>query len=269
MVPAALSGNRDVRGYHEAMTVLAGGAVTAALLLLSVWVHKVGHALAYRDLGIGRAVVRYGAPMAPRMIRQPTTDRPWGVVVTPWLVTGHVQPAVTAEQAGSLAFPDLALYASGGVIMSLVTGCGLLAGWAFFAGAVYPAIGWAVACGAGWAWRRRLAAVLCTAGPVILLGTELWALTGGLHERGARGLAGLLDIHSLTAALFAAGVLSLCAGIFSMLPFPQFDGGQMLRVGLGLWRGEKSAAVYEVTRSAVLVAVIAIAVLADVLGVVG
>jgi membrane-associated protease RseP (regulator of RpoE activity) len=114
-----------------------------------------------------------------------------------------------------------------------------------------------------------VASVLCAAGPLVLLGTELWALTGGLHMRNAHGLAGLLAVHTPSGALFAAGVLSLCAGIFSMLPFPQFDGGQMLRVGLGLWRGEKSAAVYEVTRSAVLVAVIAIAVLADVLGVVG
>jgi hypothetical protein len=251
------------------MTLAAGAGVAAALLLLAVWVHKAGHALAYRDLGISRAVVRYGAPLRPRMIRQPTQDRPWGVVVTPWLVTGHVQPAVTAEQAGTLAFPDLALYASGGVIMSLVTGCGLLAGWAFLAGAIYPAIGWAIACGAGWAWRRQFAAILCTAGPVILLGTELWALFGGLHERSPRGLAGLLDVRTFTGVLFAGGVLSLTAGIFSMLPFHQFDGGQMLRVGLGVWRRERAQAINETAKDVVLGAVIVIAVLAAVLGVVG
>lgn len=243
--------------------------VPALLLLLAVWVHKAGHALAYRDLGIGRAVVRYGAPMGPRHVSQPTAERPWGVVVTPWLVTGHVQPAITGEQASSLGFTDLSLYASGGVVLSLVVGCWLLAAWAFMVGAIYPAIGWAVAAIAGWAFRRRFAAVLCAAGPLILLGAELWALTGGLHERGARGLAGLLAVHSPSGALFAAGVLSLTAGIFSMLPFPQFDGGHMLLVGLGLWRGERSQAVYDAARSAVLVAVIAIAVLADVLGVVG
>lgn len=246
------------------MTALA---VIPALLLLSVWVHKAGHALAYRDLGIGRAVVRYGAPMGPRHISQPTQQRPWGVVVTPWLVTGHVQPAITGEQAGTLGFTDLALYASGGVVFSLVTGAGLLAAWAFFTGAIYPAIGWGVACGAGWAFRRRAAAVLCAAGPLILLGSEVLALLGGLHERGAHGVASLF--HGGTGILFAAGVLSLSAGIFSMLPLPQFDGGQMLSVGLGLWRRERSQAVYEAVRSAVLVAVIAIAVLSGVLGMVG
>ena len=243
--------------------------VPALALLLAVWVHKAGHALAYRDLSIPRAVVRYGAPMGPRHISQPTPERPWGVVVTPWLVTGHVQPAITGEQASTLGFTDLALYASGGVVLSLVTGCWLLAAWAFFIGAIYPAIGWAVAAIAGWAFRRRFAAVLCTAGPLILLGAELWALTGGLHERGAHGITALVDVHTFAGALFAAGVLSLTAGIFSMLPFPQFDGGQMLQVGLGLWRKERSQAVYDVARSSVLVAVIAIAVLADVLGVVG
>jgi hypothetical protein len=249
--------------------MLAGGTVAVSALLLAVWVHKAGHALAYRDLGIGRAVVRYGAPFGPRLVRQPTAGRPWGVVVTPWLVTGHVQPAVTGEQAGTLGFSELSLYASGGVVASLTTGCGLLAGWCFFTGAIYPAAAWGVACGAGWALRRRVAVVLCVAGPVVLLGAELWALTGGLHEHGAHGLAGLLQVHGLTGGLFAAGVLSLSAGVFSMLPFPQFDGGHMLTVGLGLWRRERSQAVYDVARSAVLIAVIAVAVLADVVGVVG
>jgi hypothetical protein len=256
-------------GKEDAMTVLIGTAVAVLLLLAAVWVHKAGHALAYRDLGIGRAVVRYGAPIGPRMVRQPTTERPWGVVVTPWLVTGHVQPAITSEQAGTMGFPDLALYASGGVVTSLVAGCWLLTAWCFLTGAIWAAIAWGAAAAAGWAWRRGLAAILCTAGPVILLGTELWALTGGLHMRNAHGIAGLLEVHTPSGALFAAGVLSLTAGIFSMLPFPQFDGGQMLRVGLGLWRGERSQAVYEAARSAVLIAVIAVAVLAAVLGVVG
>lgn len=246
-------------------------AVVAAalLLLLSVWVHKLGHALAYRDLSIPRAVVRYGAPMGPRMVRQPTEDRPWGVVVTPWLVTGHVQPAVTAEQTGTLPWASLALYASGGVVASLVAGCGLLAVWCFMTGALVPALAWGAAAIAGWAWRRPLAAVLCAAGPVILLGAELWALTGGLHMRGAHGMVSLLAVHGFTEALFVAGVLSLTAGVFSMLPFPQFDGGQMLQVGLGLWRKERSQALYDTARSAVLIAVIAIAVLANVLAVVG
>lgn len=252
-------------GYRERMAVV----VSALALLLAVWVHKAGHALAYRDLGIGRAVVRYGAPLGPRMIRQPTTERPWGVVVTPWLVTGHVQPAVTADQAGTLGFGDLALYASGGVILSLVTGCGLLAGWAFFTGALYPALGWAAACGLGWAFRRKVAAVLCAAGPLILLGAELWALTGGLHEHHGGGFTALAGVHSLTGVLFAAGVLSLTAGVFSMLPFPQFDGGHMLTVGLGLWRRDRAQAVYGAAQTGFLVAVIAVAVLADVLGVVG
>lgn len=255
--------------YLERMTVLAGGLIAALLLLLAVWVHKAGHALAYRDLCIPRAVVRYGAPWGPRMVRQPTDQRPWGVVVTPWLVTGHVQPAITAGQAGTLSFGDLALYASGGVVASLVTGCGLLAGWSFLAGAIYPALAWATACGLGWAFRRRVAAVLCAAGPVVLLGAELWALTGGLHEHGARGFTSLLEVRTFTGALFASGVLSLTAGIFSMLPFPQFDGGHMLRAGLGLWRADRAQAVYGAAQTGFLVAVIAVAVLADVLGVVG
>ena len=243
--------------------------VPAALLLLAVWVHKAGHALAYRDLGIGRAVVRYGAPMGPRKVLQPTDQRPWGVVVTPWLVTGHVQPAITGGQVSTLSYTQQSLLASGGVIFSLVTGAGFLAAWAFFAGALYPAIGWAVACGAGWAFRRRVAAVLCAAGPLVLLGAELWALTGGLHEHGGRGFTALVDVHSLVGALFAAGVLSLTAGVFSMIPFPQFDGGQMLRVGLGLWRGDRAAAVYGTVQTVVLGAVIVVAVLAAMLAVAG
>jgi hypothetical protein len=244
--------------------------VVAALLLLAVVaVHKAGHAAAYRDLGIGRAVVRYGAPAGPRMVRQPTPERPHAVVVTPWLVTGHVTPGITAEQAGTLSYPNLALFAAGGVVTSLVAGCGLLACWCFLTGALVPALAWGAAAGAGWAWRRPVAAVLCAAGPVVLLGSELWALTGGLHMRGAHGMAGLLAVHTFAGALFTAGVLSLTAGVFSMLPFPQFDGGQMLKTGLGLWRKERSQSVYETVQAGVLIAVIAIAVLAAVLGVVG
>lgn len=251
------------------MTVLAGTGVTVLLLLVAVAVHKAGHAAAYRDLGIGRTVVRYGLPLPPRIIRQPTADRPYATVVTPWLVTGHVTPAVTTEQAGALPYSGVALFASGGVVASLVTGCGLLACWCFLTGNLLGAIAWGAAAIAGWAGRRYFAAVLCSAGPLILLGSELWALTGGLHMGGAHGAGGLLAIHSFSGALFTAGVFSLTAGVFSMLPFPQFDGGHMLAVGLGWWRKDRAAAVYEVARSGVLVAVIAIAVLADVLGVVG
>ena len=43
----------------------------------------------------------------------------------------------------------------------------------------------------------------------------------------------------------------------------------MLRVGLGLWRRERSAAVYESARSCVLLAVIVVAVFTSVLGVLG
>lgn len=243
--------------------------VPVLALLLAVWVHKAGHALAYRDLRIGRAVVRYGAPMGPRHISQPTQERPWGVVVTPWLVTGHVQPDVTGDQASALGFTELALYASGGVVLSLVTGCGLLAAWAFFAGAIYPAIGWAVACGVGWAFRRRFAAVLCAAGPAVLLGAELWALTGGLHERGAHGITALVDVRSFSGALFAAGVLSLTAGVFSMLPFPEFDGSHMFAVGLGLWRRDRPQAVHETAGKTGMYVAVVIAALACVLGVVG
>ncbi len=244
-------------------------AVAVFLLLAAVAVHKAGHAAAYRDLGIGRAVVRWGLPVWPRMIRQPTQHRPHALVVTPWLVTGHVTPALTGDQVGSLSYADAALYASGGVIASLVTGCGLIAVWSFATGALVPSLAWGTAAITGWAARRHLAAVLAPGATVVLLGTEVWALTGGLHMEAAHGPGGLLAVHSFTGALFTGGVFCLVAGVFSMLPFPQFDGGAMLNVGLCLWRGERTARVYEAIRSGVLVAVIAIAVFADILGVLG
>jgi hypothetical protein len=248
----------------------AGGSIVAALLLLAaVAVHKGGHAAAYRDLGIGRAVVRWGLPLPPRLVRQPTPERPYATVVTPWLVTGHVTPAVPPERAGELPYPDLALYACGGVIASLAAGCGLIAAWGFFTGTLVPALGWGAACAVLWGGRRVVAAVLCPAAAVVLLGTEVWALTGGLHMEVARGPGGLLVVHTFAGALFTAGVFSLTAGVFSMLPFPQFDGGHMLTVGLGLWRGQRSAAVYEAARSCVLIAVIVVAVFTSVLGVLG
>jgi len=243
--------------------------VACLLLLAAVAVHKAGHALAYRDLGIARAVVRWGLPLPPRMIRQPTAERPYAMVVTPWLVTGHVTPAVSLERAGELSYPDLALYASGGVIASLAAGCGLIAVWSFLTGALGPAFAWGAACGVLWGGRRLVAAVLCPTAALVLLGTEVWALTGGLHMEAAKGPGGLLAVHTFAGALLLAGVFCLCAGVFSMLPFPQFDGGHMLTVGLGLWRGERSAAVYEAARSCVLIAVIVVAVFTSVLGVLG
>ena len=72
------------------------------------------------------------------------------VVGSPFYVMDFVDgtPYRTAEQLAVIG-PER----TRGVVLSLVTGCGLLAGWCFFTGAIYPATGWAVACGAGWAWR--------------------------------------------------------------------------------------------------------------------
>jgi hypothetical protein len=250
------------------LAVAGSMVLVACLLLAAVAVHAAGHAAAYRDLGIARAVIRWGLPLPPRMVRQPTPDRPWATVVTPWLVSVHVTPS-RATLPEELAYADAALYASGGVIASLATGCGLLACWSFFTGALAGTAAWGAAGAAMWVLRRRAAAVLCPSASLVLLGTEVWALTGGLHMEAARGLRGLVEVHTFAGALFTAGVFSLTAGVFSMLPFPQFDGGHMLAVGLGLWRGERAAATYEAIRSGVLVAVIVIAVLADVLGVLG
>ncbi len=244
--------------------------VVAALLLVgAVWVHGAGHSAVMRDLGIGRGLVRYGAPFGPRIVRRPTPGRPWPVVITPWLVTWAVTPAAAGDVAETLPYASAALYASGGVLASLAAGCWLICGWSLLGGSLLPALGWGTAGGLLWGGRRAAAGLLTISAAGVLLGTEIAALGGGLHGGGVHGLAALAAVHSFRGAMYAGGVYCLCIGLFSMLPIPRLDGARMMTTALGVWEGTRSQSAYETVRGLVLGAVVVVAVGASVLGVVG
>lgn len=250
------------------MVTAAWSALTIVLFLAAVGVHQAGHAAAYRELGIPLRRAGFGLPARPYLTLQPTSARPYPLTVSPWIIGAYAEPDIDPEAAAQMTYRQAAWYCSGGVIANLTMGFALLAVYFFLRGELLPMLVTAALAGAAWGARHWVAVFLVPVAGLAVLGTEIWGLTAGLTSHTGITLLQLLTIRSVSAALLAAAVFSLSVALFHLLPIPALDGGRMVAATARTWPGP-AGALYARASSWILAAVIAAAILSDVLRLLG
>lgn len=216
--------------------------LVVVVLLLAVFAHEAGHALAMRQLGIPLAHAGIGLPLPPQWTvhRRGIT---WSI--SPWLVGAFVGTDESgARKLETLSRTEKAWWFNAGVIVNLVGGFALQALAALLLGKLLLALVLATVAAAVWLWRHAVAAYVLPALAAPALALFIYLLIDVvLSGRSPFGFAGLDEVApaDLTIAAVAqfAGAISLALAFMNMIPLGPLDNGKAVGDLMERWGGDR------------------------------
>jgi membrane-associated protease RseP (regulator of RpoE activity) len=221
-------------------------ALALGLIILSIALHVLGHALAMKRYGIGIERAGLGLGVGPRLtFRVPRVEFP--LTLSPFLVGAYVLPAEgESERIKELPYRAQALIFGSGVLANLLFGLLILSGLSLFyafeplysrqrsltVSVVALTLAWGL-----WAGRYFVCRYLVPLLGVGLLAYVVYGLFFALGGSGAMGPVGITrevvaNASSPAKALEFAALISLGIGMTNMLPLLPLDGGRIFQAGL-------------------------------------
>lgn len=246
------------------MTVL-WTVLTVVLVITSIVLHEIGHAVALREVG-GR-VAELGLFFGKTRWRINHPRLPYPVSIG-WIPAGaYVRPHPDDQELlDCLPYRARAWYFGAGPVANLMFGLGLFLIAAFGTGHWVALIVSAVLYLGIWQFRRGFTAYAIPALGVALSGYLSWAMV--THPLGSV-LGGPVTVAQATVstgvcpALATAGWLSVSIGLLNMLPLWPLDGGWTAASLVRLWFPERGVLAYNMCTGILAVALTVYAVTGD------